>query len=126
MRHLEAEDVVWFVNHKCGEIAYMIDEGDIIRIFTKDSKWMIYKDINRCSREYTLYHSSSSSNHKHYHVQMTSLRMDYLIWRACIHDYPEAQKKFTSWPQFLASFELYLLGREIAERASLWDFVVAD
>lgn len=120
---MTADEVVDFFNHKVGERAYVINEEDKIRIFTKDSKWLIFKDYNKCGSKYILYHSSSAKDHKHYHAQMESYNLDFLIFRACIHDYDDLPRGFGNWENFKRSWEYFCLGRDIAESVEKWIFL---
>ena len=121
---ISVQNVIDFFNHKAGELAYFIEEEDKYRIFTRDSKWLIFKDFNKISSRYILYHSSSSNNHKHYHNQMDSDFLDYLVFRACVHDYRgELPNEISTWPAFKHAWEMYCLGRDIAESVGKWIYL---
>ena len=77
-------EIVWFINHKYGEQAYIVDDGKEIRIFTAKSIWRI--DYSKF-HGYYLYHSNNKSgtgfhnqnNHK-------SDDVNWLVWYAILHD----------------------------------------
>ena len=113
------EEVVWFINHKYGEQAYLIETDKQILIFSRVSKWVIFKKDFIKFHIYTLFHFNDTER-EHYHVQDRSTNLDYLVFRAIIHDY-----KFIDWKEFQQSWELFLLGREVESRVAAWEWIAS-
>ena len=118
---MTAQEVVWFINHKYGEQAYVVETDDKILIFSYPSKWVIFKNDFAKFNFYTLFHFNDAER-EHYHVQNRSQNIDYLVFTAIIHDYKD-REQFISWPDFCKSWELYLLGQEITSRAAAWEWI---
>jgi hypothetical protein len=49
------EEVVWFINHKYGEQAYLVETDEQILIFSRVSKWVIFKKDFTKFHIYTLF-----------------------------------------------------------------------
>lgn len=117
-RVVTAHEVEWFINHKYGEQAYVVETEKQIFIFTAKSKWIVQKtDYNRF-RFYTLFHSNNVQG-SGYHVQMRGKHVDYLIYCAIMHDNGLEQ----DWNKFYKQWELYCLGRKIEERAAQFSWL---
>ena len=115
---MTAQEVVWFINHKYGEQAYVVETEKQILIFTAKSKWIVQKsDYNRF-RFYTLFHSNNAQGYG-YHVQMRNKNIDYLVYCAIMHDAGIPQ----NWNDFLNRWELYCLGIEVKERAAIFQWL---
>ena len=41
---MTSSEVVWFINHKYGEQAYVVETEKQVLIFTVKSKWIVQKD----------------------------------------------------------------------------------
>ena len=80
-----AYEVAWFINHKYGEQAYVIETEQQILIFTAKSKWIVQKTDYRRFHFYTLFHSNNTQGYG-YHVQMRGNHIDYLVYCAIMHD----------------------------------------
>lgn len=113
-------EVVWFLNHKYGEQAYVIETDKQILIFTSKSKWIIFKDDRKRFKAYTLFHSNYEKG-EGYHIQRYGNCIDFLTWCAVTHDMEEYYED-KDFQKFTLSWELYLLGRECEERAALFQW----
>ena len=120
---MTASEVVWFINHKYGEQAYLVETDEKILIFSRVSKWIIFKNDFARFHIYTLFHFNDAER-EHYHIQNKSGNIDYLVFTAIVHDI-ENKNNFTSWQDFRKSWELYLLGREVESRAAAWDWITS-
>ena len=116
---MTANEVVWFINHKYGEQAYLVETDEKILIFSRVSKWVIFKKDFERFHIYTLFHFNDTER-KHYHAQDRSTNIDYLVFRAIVHD-----NEYINWQDFRKSWELFLLGREIECRAAAWDWITS-
>ena len=117
---MTAYEVAWFINHKYGEQAYVIETEQQILIFTAKSKWIVQKTDYQRFHFYTLFHSNNTQGYG-YHVQMRGNRIDYLVYCAIMHDNGLLQ----DWNYFLNSWQLYCLGRQIEERAALFEWYMS-
>lgn len=117
---MTAQEVAWFINHKYGEQAYVVEDDEKFVILSLKSKWVIFKKDFAKFHTYTLFHFNDVER-EHYHVQDRSVNLDYLIFRAIIHDY-----KYVDWKEFCNSWELFLLGREVESRAAAWEWICND
>lgn len=118
---MTAHEVVWFINHKYGEQAYIVETEKQILIFTAKSKWIVAKNDYKRFRYYTLFHFNNLQN-QGYHVQMKGYNVDYLTYCAIMHDNEHFQTQ-QDWYDFMESWQLFLLGREIESRAAAWDYL---
>jgi hypothetical protein len=119
---MSPQEVVWFINHKFGEQAYLVEDNDKIVILSLKSKWIIFKKDFARFHTYTLFHFNDVER-EHYHVQNKSQNIDYLVYIALMHD---NGGKYSAWKQFCESWELFKLGREIESRAAAWNFITSD
>jgi len=122
---MTAQEVVWFINHKYGEQAYIVETGNRIFLFSLKSKWFIKKTDYQRFHYYTLFHFNDVER-EHYHVQMKSKDLDYLVYQAIAHDNDNIPYSKEDWKQFNEKWNMYLLGREIESRAAAWDWLVAN
>ena len=113
------EEVVWFINHKYGEQAYLVETDEQILIFSRVSKWVIFKKDFTKFHIYTLFNFNDTER-EHYHVQDRSINLDYLVFRAIVHD-----GKYIGWKEFCQNWELFLLGREIESRVAAWEWITS-
>ena len=119
---MSPQEVVWFVNHKFGEQAYLVENDEKITILTLKSKWVIFKKDFSRFHIYTLFHFNDEER-EHYHIQNKSRNIDYLVYIALTHD---NGGRYSEWKQFCENWELFKLGREIESRASAWNFITSD
>ena len=91
------DDVVYFANHKFGEIAYLVEDKDKYLLMTSSSKWKILKDDFPRFHCYVLYHSNNLSL-EGFHRQSIGTNLAFLIFDAIRHDSPEMNKM--SWEEF--------------------------
>lgn len=117
---MTSSEVVWFINHKYGEQAYVVETETQVLIFTAKSKWIVQKDDYKRFGFYTLFHSNSNKG-KGFHVQMRGRHIDFLVWCAITHDMNDFYE-IKRWDDFVKSWELYLLGRECEERAAIFQW----
>ena len=118
---MTSSEVVWFINHKYGEQAYVVETEKQVLIFTAKSKWIVQKNDKGRFGFYTLFHSNISKG-EGFHVQMRGYNIDFLVWAAITHD----MEKFYSnneWNDFVKAWNLYLLGRECEERAATFQWL---
>ena len=116
------DEVVWFINHKYGEQAYIVETNEEILIFSRTSKWIIFKKDFSKFHIYTLFHFNDIER-KHYHIQNRSGNIDYLVFQAVMHD---NKNNHIDWLEFKRLWEMYLLGREIEERATKWEWLAGN
>ena len=114
---MTAQEVVWFINHKYGEQAYVVETEKQILIFTAKSKWIVQKTDYESFRYYTLFHFNNAQG-SGYHVQMRGHDIDFMVYSAIMHDLELGY----DWNGFLQSWKLFLLGREIEERAAAFQW----
>ena len=115
---MTAHEVEWFINHKYGEQAYLVETDKQILIFTAKSKWIVQKSDFKRFQFYTLFHSNNTQGYG-YHVQMRNKNLDYLVYCAIMHDNGLEQ----NWDEFLQNWDLYCLGREIEERTAQFQWL---
>lgn len=113
-----AQEVVWFINHKYGEQAYVVETEEQILIFTAKSKWIVQKTDYERFRYYTLFHYNFAQG-SGYHVQMHGYAQDFMVYYAIMHDMGMEY----DWQGFLQSWKLYLLGREVESRAAAFEWL---
>ena len=118
---MTAYEVEWFLNHKYGEQAYVVQTEKQILIFTAKSKWIVAKNDYDRFHFYTLFHSNNKTG-TGFHVQMRGRNIDYLVYCAIMHDNDDFWGK-QNWYNFMESWRLFLLGREIESRAAAWDYL---
>lgn len=110
-------EVVWFINHKYGDSVYLEEFESFYEIYTKKSKWRIYKNDFAIFHYYRLYHFNNTYG-KHYHVQSNGNSIQYLIWRAAMHDISNIVPERSAFNNFLKNYENYLYGQK------LWNNVI--
>lgn len=118
-------EIVWFINHKYGEQAYIIEDEKEIKIFTAKSIWRIFKSDYFKFNGYYLYHSNNTSgigfhnqnNHK-------SSDVNWLIWYAVLHD-SDVNIAYTkeNYEKFQQSYSLYLYGQKLYESCCQFAFL---
>lgn len=118
---MTSSEVVWFINHKYGEQAYVVETETQVLVFTAKSKWIVQKDDKERFGFYTLFHSNLASG-KGFHVQMRGHHVDFLVWCALTHDM-EKFYAIEEWNEFVKAWELFLLGRECEERAAIFQWL---
>jgi len=118
-----SSEVVWFINHKYGEQAYVVETEAQVLIFTAKSKWIVQKKDYKRFGFYTLFHFNLEEG-SGFHVQMRGHHIDFLVWAAIMHDMDGFHPN-SEWNQFYESWQLYLLGREIEERAATFEWLSA-
>ena len=64
---MTVQEVVWFINHKYGEQAYVVETEKEIFLFSLKSKWIIKKSDFKHFHTYTLFHFNDVER-EHYHV----------------------------------------------------------
>ena len=120
--NMTAQEVVWFINHKYGEQAYIVETNDQILLFTKESKWVINKNDYSKFHCYTLFHSNNKQGNG-FHVQMRGNHIDFLVYQAIMHDNKEIFSNRETWDNFQNAWELFLLGRKIEAEISAWEWM---
>lgn len=127
------QDVVWYANHKYGELAYMVETDNAYLIFTEHSQWCIYKNDKERFGTYTLYHRNYADGAPEgFHPQFKIPNCSLLTYIAVMHDkckknaIPGVDGDIHGYDKFQDAWHLYLLGREIEERAATWDFLAAE
>ena len=120
---MTSSEVVWFMNHKYGEQAYVIETEKQVLVFTAKSKWIVQKDDKERFGFYTLFHFNATEG-KGFHKQMRGNHIDFLIWCAIMHDMDRFYANY-EWNDFMNAWELYLLGREIEARAAAFEWLSA-
>lgn len=115
-------EVVFFLNHKHGETAYVIQENRELIIYTSKSKWRIMLDDFVRFNRYTLIHSNHAYNEGYFHNQCSSVSLDYLVYYAITHDLGLPY----DWKEFQRLWEMYKLGRELEESCSRWAFLCGE
>lgn len=118
---MTAYEVEWFLNHKYGEQAYVVETEKQILIFTAKSKWIVAKNDYDRFHFYTLFHSNNKTG-TGFHVQMRGSAIDYLTYCAITHD-REEYYTLQDWHDFVESWHLFLLGREIESRVAAWNYL---
>lgn len=119
---MTVQEVVWFMNHKYGEQAYVVETKKEILLFSLKSKWIIKKSDFKHFHTYTLFHFNDVER-EHYHVQLKSQNLDYLVYQAIAHDNENIPYSNNDWKQFNEMWNMYLLGREIEGRVAAWDWL---
>lgn len=119
---MTVQEVVWFMNHKYGEQAYVVETKKEILLFSLKSKWIIKKSDFKHFRTYILFHFNDVER-EHYHVQLKSQNLDYLVYQAIAHDNENIPYSNNDWKQFNEMWNMYLLGREVEGRAAAWDWL---
>ena len=119
---MTVDEVVWFINHKYGEQAWFIETDKAIEIYTTKSKWLIMKNDYKNFHIYTLFHFNNCEG-AHYHMQRRGYNLDYLVYQAIMHDNDTIFSTDDTWKEFNRSWEMYKLGREIEERAIVWNWL---
>ena len=114
---MTVHDVVWFINHKYGEQAYVVETEEQILIFTAKSKWIVQKTDYKRFQYYTLFHFNYAQG-SGFHVQMRGYAKDFMVYYAVMHDMGLPY----DWSGFLQSWALYNLGREVEERAAIFQW----
>ena len=94
---MSVEEVVYFANHKFGEVAYLVENEKEYLLMTTFSKWKILKNDFSRFQCYTLYHNNSISL-EGFHRQSKSKNLAFLIFDAIRHDTPKMNKM--SWENF--------------------------
>jgi hypothetical protein len=122
---MTVQEVVWFMNHKYGEQAYVVETEKEIFLFSLKSKWIIKKSDFKHFRTYTLFHFNDVER-EHYHVQLKSQNLDYLVYQAIAHDNDNIPYSDKDWKRFNEMWDMYLLGREIEGRAAAWDWLCGN
>ena len=115
---MTSSEVVWFINHKYGEQAYVVETEKQVLVFTAKSKWIVQKDDKKRFGFYTLFHFNLARG-EGFHVQMRGRNIDFLVWCALTHDMEEFYT-IDKWNDFIQSWELFQLGQECEERAALF------
>lgn len=118
-------DVIWFANHKYGELAYIYLMGNEIKILTAKSKWRIFVDSLN-NKKFELYHLNYLTDNLNYHKQGSSHNLDFLIYYAFMHDYDTLPYGKKEWKEFKRLWEMYKLGREIEESIAIFNFLSQD
>lgn len=116
-------EVIYFLNHKHGECAYVIQEGRELVIYTARSKWRIMLDDFSRFNTYTLIHSNHKADVGFFHKQCTSANLDYLVYYAVTHDLDNIEY---DWREFKRLWEMYKLGRELEESCSQFAFLCGE
>lgn len=119
---MTAQEVVWFINHKYGEQAYIVETNDQILLFTKESKWIINKNDYSKFHCYILFHSNNKQGNG-FHVQMRGNHIDFLVYQAIMHDNKEIFSDRETWDDFQNAWELFLLGRKIEAEINAWEWM---
>ena len=120
---MTSSEVVWFINHKYGEQAYVVETETQILIFTAKSKWIVQKEDMKRFGFYTLFHFNLEEG-AGFHRQMRGYNIDFLVWCAIMHDMDEFYPN-SAWNKFYEDWQMYLLGREIEERAATFKWLSA-
>ena len=116
----EIDDVVYFANHKFGEIAYLVEDKDKYLLMTSSSKWKILKDDFPRFHCYVLYHSNNLSL-EGFHRQSIGTNLSFLIFDAIRHDSPEMNKM--SWEEFNRLWDMFLFGRKLEASMAAFNFL---
>ena len=117
-------EVVWFCNHKYGEIAYMTEDNDWVYLYTLHSKWLIKKsDFSRFGR-YTLFHSNCAEG-EGYHIQKQGHDLDFLVYSAIVHDAVERSKRI-EFVDFKRKWDMYQYGQQLWESVQCFNFLAGN
>lgn len=118
-------EIVWFMNHKYGEQAYIIEDEKEIKIFTAKSIWRIFKSDYFKFNGYYLYHSNNTSGIGfHNQNNYKSNDVNWLIWYAVLHD-SDVNIAYTkeNYEKFQHSYSLYLYGQKLYESCCQFAFL---
>ena len=117
---LTAREVVFFANHKFGEVAYLVEDKDEYLLMTSNSKWrIIKKDFSRFNY-YVLYHSNNKTL-EGFHRQSKGINIDFLIFDAIRHD--SAELNGISWEEFNRLWEMFIYGRELESSLATFNYL---
>lgn len=117
---MSVEEVVYFANHKFGEVAYLIENENEYLLMTTFSKWKILKNDFSRFRYYVLYHSNNTFL-EGFHRQSKSVNPAFLIFDAIRHDTSEMNKM--SWENFNYLWDMFLFGRELESNIATFNFL---
>ena len=101
---MTSSEVVWFINHKYGEQAYVVETEKQVLVFTAKSKWIVQKDDKKRFGFYTLFHSNLAKG-EGFHVQMRGRHVNFLVWVAVTHDMDDFYA-IREWNDFVNAWEL--------------------
>jgi hypothetical protein len=118
-------DVVFFLNHKHGEVAYLSYGEKEIEIFTAKSKWIIHLNDYARFGKFTLSHLNYEGDREYYHRQTTGTSVDYLVYMAIRHDVGMAYS-WEDWKEFQNSWDMYIYGQKLQESCSTWAFLAGE
>ena len=120
---MKLDDIIFFCNHKYGEVCYLVEDEKEILLLTSKNKWKIIKaDFSRFHRWF-LYHSNYPVR-EGYHRQSSNVNLDFLIFDAIRHDTP--QMEYISWEKFKYLWDMYCYGREIESSIAAFNFLCED
>ena len=125
-------EVVWYANHKYGEMAYMVETKDAYLIFTTESQWRIYKKDKERFGTYCLYHMNHvDGTEKGFHVQCKLPNCSCLTYIAVMHDKCKRKQlplkgDMNEYNDFQNQWHIFRLGRDIESDIAAWDYMTKD
>ena len=122
------QEVIWFINHKYKERAYLVENEAELRIFTKESVWRIFKSDWQCYGGYYLYHSNKIYGSGYHRQGGLAKNLARIVWYAALHDSLDLTfpRDYNHWADFNKSFELYSYGQHLWESCCRFAFLAGE
>lgn len=118
-------EVIWFINHKYGERAYLVESETEYRIFTQESVWRIFKSDWQHYKGYYLYHSNKLRGSGYHRQGEISRELSKLIWYVALHDSYDLTF-VRDWLAFNKSWRLYCYGQRLYESCYRFAFLAGE